>query len=52
MNKNKDILIYKTPIKNDQNNNQENEDENIKENIDINNIKKNWELLFSQRPDI
>ena len=42
------ILIYKTPNKNDK----ENKDENIKENIDINAIKKNWELLFAQKAGI
>ena len=42
------VLIYKTPNKNDK----ENQDQNIKENIDINRIKKNWELLFSQNAGI
>ena len=38
------ILIYKTPNKNDK----ENKDENIQKNIDISGIRKNWGLLFSQ----
>ena len=42
--KNGNILIYKTPNKNDK----ENKDENIQTNIDISGIKKNWGLLFSQ----
>ena len=43
--KNGNILIYKTPNKNDK----ENQDENIrKNNIDVSGIKKNWGLLFSQ----
>ena len=49
--KNKDILIYKTPNKNEKPN-QENKNENIKENIGINDLKKNWELLFAQKPSI
>lgn len=52
--KNKDgnILIYKTPNKNDKENINENINENIKENIDIKGIKKNWELLFAQKTNI
>ena len=42
------ILIYKTPNKNEK----ENINENIKENIDIKGIKKNWELLFAQKTSI
>jgi len=49
--KNKDILIYKTPNKNEKTN-QENKNENIKENIGINGLKKNWEVLFAQKPGI
>ena len=49
--KNKDILIYKTPNKNEKTN-QENKNENINENIGINGLKKNWELLFAQKPGI
>ena len=41
---NGNILIYKTPNKNDK----ENKDENIQKNIDISGIRKNWGLLFSQ----
>ena len=42
--KNGNILIYKTPNKNDK----ENQDENKQNNFDISRIKKNWGLLFSQ----
>jgi hypothetical protein len=49
--KNKDILIYKTPNRTEKTT-QENKNENIKENIGINGLKKNWELLFAQKPGI
>ena len=45
--KNKDILIYKTPNKNEKTN-----QENKNENMDMNGLKKNWELLFAQKPSI
>jgi len=51
--KNKDILIYKTPNKNEKTKQgNETKNENIKENMNINGLKKNWELLFAQKPGI
>jgi len=51
--KNKDILIYKTPNKNEKTNQgNETKNENIKENMNMNGLKKNWELLFAQKPGI
>ena len=42
-NKNNKILISKTP------NEKENRNDNKKENFGINNIKKNWKFLFTQK---
>ena len=42
------ILISKTPNKNEK----ENQNDNIKENIEINSFKKNWTALFSQKTNI
>ena len=47
-NNDKNILISKTPIKNENINNENNEN-NIKENFNLIQLKKNWEILFSQK---
>ena len=44
-NKEKNVLISKTPNKNDN----KNRDKNNQENINLNQVKKNWEILFSQK---
>jgi len=45
INKEKNVLISKTPNKNDN----INRDKNNLENINLNQVKKNWEILFSQK---
>ena len=44
-NKEKNVLISKTPNKNDN----INRDKNNQDNINLNQVKKNWEILFSQK---
>ena len=46
---NENILIAKTPIKND---NQENKDLNVQESMNLNKLKKSWQILFSQNTNL
>ena len=43
------ILIAKTPIKNE---NQENKDLNVQESMNLNKLKKSWQILFSQNTNL
>ena len=46
---NENILIAKTPIKNE---NQENKDLNVQESMNLNKLKKSWQILFSQNTNL
>ena len=46
---NENILIAKTPIKND---NQENKDLNVHESMNLNKLKISWQIIFSQNTNL